>query len=305
MLATLIPEPFSSKDWVFEVKWDGFRAVAYKKNKKVELLSRNNKSFNKRFPEIVKALEKISGSFVVDGELVILNQKGHPDFQKLQNLQNAKNYTPCYCVFDILSYNNKNLTHLTLLERKEILRRLLAAVSSKFLKFSEYIEEKGIPFFKKVKKQGLEGIIAKRKDSAYVSTRSKNWLKIKTHLRQEVVIGGVTQPQGSRKHFGSLLVGVYEKGKFVYVGHVGGGFNEALLKDVFRQMKKLITTKCPFKKAPQPNAPVTWVKPKLICEVSFAEWTDKGIMRQPIFKGMRDDKKAKEVMRERSIRHLA
>jgi bifunctional non-homologous end joining protein LigD len=298
MLATLIAEPFNSKDWIFEVKWDGFRAVAYKKNKKVELLSRNNKSFNTRFPEIVKALEKLPGSFVVDGELVILNQKGHPDFQKLQNWQNAKNSTPCYCIFDILSYNNKDLTHLTLLERKDILRRLLASVSSKFLKFSEYIEEKGIPFFKKIKKQGLEGIIAKKRDSAYVSTRSKNWFKIKTHLRQEVVIGGITQPQGSRKHFGSLLVGVYEKGKFVYVGHVGGGFNEALLKDVFRQMEKLITIKCPFEKAPQPNAPVTWVKPKLICEVSFAEWTEKGIMRQPIFKGMRDDKKAQEVERE-------
>ena len=294
MLATLVPEPFNSKEWVFEVKWDGFRALAYKK-KKVELLSRNEKSFNARFPEIVKALEMLPGSFVVDGELVVLNQKGHPDFQKLQN---GKNSTPCYCLFDILSYDNKDLTHLPLLERKEILRRLLSAEPCKWLRFSETVEEKGIPFFKKIKKLGLEGIVAKRKDSLYVSSRSKDWLKIKTHLRQEVVIGGITEPQGGRKHFGSLLVGVYEKGKFVYVGHVGGGFNEALLKDVFRELEKLITTKCPFSKEPQPNAPVTWIKPKLICEVSFAEWTDKGMMRQPIFKGMRADKKAKEVVRE-------
>jgi len=297
MLATLADEPFDSKEWIFEIKWDGYRALA-NKTKQVQLLSRNQKSFNARFPKIVEELEKLPGRFVVDGEIVILDKQGRSHFQLLQNYQKEKIGTPFYYLFDILSYEGKDLTDVPLIERKKILHKLLETTRSKYLRYSDHIEEKGKAFFQKAKKKGLEGIIGKKKTSLYSTTRSSNWLKIKAYLRQEVVIGGYTEPKGSRKKIGALLVGVYEKGKLLYAGHVGGGFNEKLLTDVYTQMQKWISPKCPFQNEPHPNSPVTWLKPKLVCEVSFAEWTRDGILRQPIFKGMRIDKPAKQVVRE-------
>ena len=296
MLATLIKEPFNDKEWIFEVKWDGYRALSYK-NKKVQLLSRNQKSFNARFPLIVKELEKLPGTFILDGEIVILD-KGRSNFQLLQNAKQTKERNAYYYLFDIMSYEGINLTRLSLIKRKEILRKLLEKSKSKYLHFSEYVEQFGKRFFDKAKKKGWEGIIAKKKQSPYRFTRSKEWLKIKTKKRQEFVIGGFTEPRGSRKYFGSLLVGVYKKDHFIYAGHVGGGFNEQLLKALYQKMIKLQRKECPFLKVPHPNAPVTWLQPKLICEVAFAEWTKDGILRQPIFQGMREDKSAKEVKRE-------
>jgi bifunctional non-homologous end joining protein LigD len=297
MLATLVKEAFDSKEWIFEIKWDGYRALAEKK-RTVQLLSRNGISFNKRFPEVVAELEKLSGQCVLDGEIVILDSKGRSQFQLLQNYQKNKVGTPYYYLFDILSYKGKDLTNLPLTDRRQILQALLKQQKLKYIRFSNSIETKGKAFFQKAKKAGLEGIIAKRKESTYQSRRSRDWLKIKSHLRQEVVIGGFTAPRGSRKRFGALLVGVYEKGKLVYAGHVGGGFNTKRLEDLYKQMQKHISPKCPFQNPPIPNAPVTWLKPKLVCEVAFAEWTQDGMMRQPIFKGMRIDKAPKNVVRE-------
>lgn len=298
MLATLSDKPFDDPDWVFEIKWDGYRALA-RKTKKVALLSRNNLSFNARFPQIVKELETIPGTFTLDGEIVLLDSKGRSRFQLLQNYENTRVGTPYYFVFDILSYQGKDLTHLTLLERKEILRKILRQQSLKVVRFSEHVEGSGIKLFAQAKKQGLEGIMAKRKDSPYSSSRSKDWLKIKCKLRQEVVIGGYTEPKGGRKNFGALLVGVYERGKLIYAGHVGGGFNEKLLTTIYAQLQKRVQKKCPFDKEPDPNSPVTWVKPQLVCEVAFAEWTRDGMMRQPIFQGMRIDKSPKDVIKEK------
>lgn len=295
MLATLAEEPFDSKDWIFEVKFDGYRAIAEKK-KQVRLLSRNEKSFNERFPEIVKELERLPGTFTLDGEIVILDEHGRSRFQLLQNYPKEKTGTPYYYLFDILSYGGKDLTDVPLLDRKRILKALLQQIKSKRLKYSEQVDGKGIAFFQKAKKLQLEGIIAKRKKSAYQHRRSADWLKIKTRLRQEVVIGGFTPPKGSRQKFGALLVGVYEKGNLIYVGSVGGGFDEKRLADVYAQMVKRIRTKSPF--AEPPRLAATWIKPDLVCEVVFAEWTRDGNLRQPIFKGMRIDKKAKEVVRE-------
>lgn len=295
MLATLIEKPFDKEGWLFEVKWDGYRALAYK-NRNVHLLSRNHKSFNSRFPHIVCALQKLSGHFILDGEIVILDNKGKSHFQLLQNNQKSQT-TPMYYIFDILNLDGQDLRLLPLIERKKILKKFLPK-KSLLLRCGDYIPTQGIAFFKEAKKKGLEGIIAKNEQSTYQSRRSKDWLKIKTGLRQEVVIGGFTEPKGSRKYFGALLVGVYKRGQLICVGHVGSGFDENLLSNLYARLKKIISVRCPFSIPPRPNAEATWVKPKLVCEVSFAEWTQEGSLRQPIFKGLRIDKKPTDVIRE-------
>ena len=296
MLTTLIDKPFDDKGWIFEIKWDGYRALA-EKSREVQLISRNQKVF-KQFPTINEELKKIPGTWVLDGEIVILDKKGRSNFQLLQNYQRRKVGAPVYYVFDLLFHQGKDLRHLTLMERREILRRLLKKARLKFVKFSDHVEEKGKAFFKLAKKKGLEGIMAKRKDSPYRSTRSRDWLKIKTGLRQEMVIGGYTQPRGGRAYLGAILVGVYKQGKLVYVGHVGGGFDRADLKEIYEKLKKIESKKCPFAEEPNSNTPVTWVRPKMVCEVKFAEWTEDGILRQPVYLGLRVDKSPEQVVRE-------
>ncbi len=297
MLAKLADKPFDSDEWLFEIKWDGYRALAYKE-RSVRLLSRNQKSFNERYPQIVGELKKLPGRFALDGEIVLLDEKGRPNFQLLQNYQKVQEGALCYYIFDILSLDGKDVHLLPLVERKKLLKKLLPK-KLKHVKFSEHILGAGKAFFREIKKLGLEGMMAKRLESSYQFRRSPDWLKVKTKMRQEVVIGGFTEPRGGRKHFGALLVGVYDKKKLVYAGHVGGGFDERLLEDIYRQLLKQKTSQCPFSKEPKPNMEVHWVKPTLVCEVAFAEWTKEGIMRQPIFKGMRDDKPAKQVFYER------
>jgi bifunctional non-homologous end joining protein LigD len=302
MLATLIDKPFDDKNWIFEIKWDGYRALAFK-DEEIRLMSRGKKSFNAIFPKITSELKKLKAKqCILDGEIVILDKNGKSQFQLLQNYQKRKIGIPYYYVFDILAYNNKDLTNLPLLERKKILKKIL--VSAPHIKFSDHIVEKGIAFFKLAMKKKLEGIMAKKSDSTYQLRRSKDWLKIKTRLRQEVVIGGFSKPKGGRKYFGALLIGVYEKDKLKYTANVGSGFDQTLLKEIYGQLKKITTSKCPFSPPPFPADDITWVEPKLVCEVAFAEWTDAGKMRQPIFKGMRIDKKAKEVSREKFLKNF-
>ena len=296
MLATLIDKPFDDKEWIFEIKWDGYRALA-EKGKEVLLVSRNQKLF-KQFPSINEELKKIPGKWILDGEVVVLDKKGRSDFQLLQNYQRRKVRHPVYYVFDILSYQGRDLRHLTLVERRKILKELLKQVRLKSVRFSKSLEGKGKAFFSQAKKKGLEGIMAKKKESLYRSVRTRDWLKIKTGMRQEVVIGGFTKPQGSRAYLGALLVGVYKKGKLVYAGHVGGGFNREGLKEMYEKLKKITVSKSAFAIEPHPNTPVTWVRPKLVCEVKFAEWTEDGMLRQPVFMGIRVDKSPKQVVRE-------
>jgi bifunctional non-homologous end joining protein LigD len=296
MLAKLIDAPFDDKDWIFEIKWDGFRAIGIK-NKSVELLSRLNNSLNSRFKIIAKELETIKGEFVVDGEIIIQDEEGKARFQLIQNYQTTQIGTPVYYIFDLLYLNGKDLRSLPLLKRKALLKKLLIG-KHPHIKYSDHIEEKGKAFFKEAVKKGLEGIMAKRKDSAYQSSRSSDWLKIKSKMRQEVVIGGYTAPRGGRSYFGALLVGIFKKGDLEYCGHVGTGYDEKLLKSLYSEMVELKSKECPFKIKPKANSPVTWVKPKLIAEVAFQEWTEEGIMRQPVFQGLRDDKKPKQVNKE-------
>lgn len=295
MLCTLVDEPFDEKGWIFEIKWDGYRAFA-KKNGSLQLISRGKKSFNKRFPTLVAELEKLKASFILDGEIVVFDKTGKSNFQMLQNFYKKQVGTPYFYAFDILSLNGKDLRALPLLARKKILKKAISGL--KHVRYSRHILTRGKAFFRAAEKKGLEGIIAKKADSTYQYARTRNWLKIKAKNRQEVVIGGFTEPKGSRKRFGALLIGVYRRGKLEYAGHVGGGFNEQLLNDVYGDLKKAVSSKCPFATIPKPNTPVTWVKPKLVCEVEFTEWTADGKLRHPIFKGMRYDKPAKMVVRE-------
>lgn len=298
MLATLVKEPFDHEDWLFEIKWDGYRVLAHN-TKKLELISRNSKVMNEAFPHIVEELSPISDQFILDGEVVVLDEKGNASFQLLQNQTHRKH--AYYYVFDILFYQNNDLRNFSLIDRKKILHMFVCQYKCKHVKFSECIDKKGVDFFYFAKKKGWEGIIAKRKESSYLATRSREWLKIKSKMRQEVVIGGYTLPRNSRKYFGALLAGLYENGQFVYVGHIGTGFNEKTLQSLYLQMQQWIIKDSPFVYAPKPNAPVTWMQPKLVCEVAFAEWTHEGVMRQPVFKGLRTDKEPTQVHREKEI----
>lgn len=298
MLATLAKEAFDNAEWLFEIKWDGYRAIAHI-DKKIDLLSRNEKSFNTPFSSIVDDLSKLKAHVILDGEIVVLDKRGRSHFQLMQNFQRTKQGPLYYYVFDLLFLNGKDLRGLPLMERKQLLKDLIEKTSFTLVRYSDHVLTHGRAFFRLAEKKKLEGIMAKKMDSPYVSKRSHDWLKIKTHRRQEAVIGGFTQPRGGRKNFGALLLGVYDdKKNFVYVGHVGGGFDAKLLEDIYVQMKPLIREKCPFKTKPKTNTPAVWLKPELVCEVTFGEWTNEGRMRQPIFEGMRIDKKASSVRKE-------
>ena len=300
MMATLVDEPFDHENWIFEIKWDGYRAVAYCDGKSVELISRNLSSFTEKYYTVTDAFKPLKFKAVFDGEIVAVDERGLAVFQSLQNWQN----TPVrlqYFIFDILWLDGYDLTAIPLIERKRILKAVLPA-DDEVLKYSDHVVNDGKEFFQAAVAQGLEGIIAKKTNSIYqVNKRTDNWVKIKVSLRQEVIIAGFTQPRNSRQFFGSLLLGLYEGNELVYVGHTGSGFNTKSLEQIYNKLQPLVTDECPFKKCPKGNMPVTWVKPKLVCEIKFAEWTKDRIARQPIFMGLRVDKKAKDVTFEKSV----
>jgi bifunctional non-homologous end joining protein LigD len=299
MLATLVQKPFTDDDWLFEIKWDGYRMLAFVDQGNAQLKSRSNKIWNSTFSIIVNALQGIKGQAVFDGELVVVDAKGKSQFQLMQNYTKTRKGTLCYYVFDLLFKDGKDLRELPLIERKEILKKYLKELALPMVFFSDHVFKDGEAFFKAAVAEHLEGIIGKKITSSYQSKRSREWVKIKSALRQEVVIGGFTAPRGSRQQFGALLVGVYnEKNELEYVGHVGGGFDGGLLKDIYAKLEPLVQKKCPFKNTPKTNATATWVKPQLICEVSFTEWTQDNSMRHPIFHGMREDKAPKTVRKD-------
>jgi bifunctional non-homologous end joining protein LigD len=296
MLATLVAEPFDRKGWIFEVKWDGYRILANIKDHQVRLYTRNNNTYTEKFPEIASELKDYKDA-ILDGEVVVVNEKGVSQFQLLQNFMRHHEGRLLYYVFDILYLDGQDLHQLPLSKRKEILKTLIH--SKGIVRLSDYVTDKGKAFYKAAKKNGLEGIVAKNFQSTYqYGHRGMDWLKIKAIQEQEAIICGFTAPRGSRKFFGALILGLYKGKKLEYVGHTGGGFDYELLKDLHGRLKPLMTDQCPFQVAPKTNAPVTWVKPQLLCEVKFQEWTDDGSMRQPIFLGLRQDKKPKETYQE-------
>jgi bifunctional non-homologous end joining protein LigD len=297
MLATLIDKPFNKKDWLFETKWDGYRALAFIKDKQVRLLSRNQKSFNRTYKCIVDQLKQVDASeLIVDGEIVALDEDGVARFELLQGISGS-NYNIHYMIFDLLFLDGRDMRRLPLIERKALLQDLLLPMTWESIHLSEYVKGVGIEAFSEVRKMGLEGLIGKQKDSIYVSKRSEDWVKIKAKHAQEFVVGGFTKSKGAHNYFGSLLLGVYEKGHLKYVGRVGTGFDEEMFKYVYEKMKLLIQNKSPFVDAPV-DEKVIFIAPRLVAEVSFAQWTKNNCLRQPVFHGLRRDKPPTKINRE-------
>ncbi len=297
MLATLVEKPFDDNKFIFEIKWDGYRAISEISKDKVNIYSRNGISFNEVFSRLTGSLSKSPHEMVLDGEVIVTDENGMPSFSLMQNFKRTKKGNLVYMVFDILYLDGHDLRSLPLLKRKDILEKVLP--QSKNILISQHIEEKGTDFFKASKLQGLEGIVAKNKESIYEDgKRGPSWLKIKAKHEQEAIICGFTEPKGSRKYLGALVLGVYRNGELMYVGHTGGKINDALLKELRQKLDEIETTECPFTKVPPTNSPVHWVKPLLVAQITFQEWTDTNVMRIPIFEGLREDKDPKEVVME-------
>ena len=310
MLATLVDDPIDEPGWIYEVKWDGYRSLAYLDKNKVELRSRNNKNFNEKYYSVHAALAKLNLKAVLDGEIVVLNDKGHPDFGGLQNWRSEADGHLVYYVFDVLWLNGISLMNVELEERRKLLQYIIPR-NNNIILISENFQSTGKEFYQIAEKMELEGIIAKKADSLYSpGIRSREWLKIKTAKRQEMVIGGYTLNEGSNKTFSSLLVGVFKGDKLIYTGKVGTGFNSKSQQAMMKQFKSLVIKTPPFTELPDinkpsrfrpnpPKADVVWLKPELVCEVAYRELSTDGIMRHPSFQGMRTDKKAKDVALEK------
>jgi bifunctional non-homologous end joining protein LigD len=297
MLAMPAATPFDHPDWLFEIKWDGYRGIAEVEQGRVRLYSRSNLSYEAQFPALTDALKRLGHNAVLDGEIVVLDESGKAQFQLLQNYGNSGRGALGYYAFDLLYLDGHDLRGLPLLRRKRLLAQVIAGSSN--IKLSEHIVEHGRSFFEVVRQRQLEGIVAKDGKSRYCAgARRPSWLKIKTHHRQEAVIGGFTEPRGRRTGLGALVLGVYEGQELTYIGRAGSGFSEASLRELRGRLDGLIQKPCPFKRRPDTDAPVHWVRPELVCEVRFGSWSDDGHMRHPVFEGLRGDKPAATVRRE-------
>ncbi len=297
MLAQPVDRPFDRTGWLFEIKWDGYRAIGEVEQGKVRLYSRRNLSFETKYPSIVASLKKLTHDAVLDGEIVVLDPTGRADFSLLQKYQQTGQGALIYQVFDLLHLDGHDLRGLPLWRRKKILQQILGFADN--VRLSEHIEEHGTVFFHAAVQRGLEGVVAKRADSAYhLGRRGDSWLKIKARQQQEAVIGGFTEPRGSRRLLGSLILGVYDGDDLAYIGRAGGGFTDRLLEEVHAKLAPLVQTKCPFKEKPKTDTRPTWVRPELVCEVNFLTWGGDGHVREPIFMGLREDKAPREVRRE-------
>jgi bifunctional non-homologous end joining protein LigD len=295
MLADTIEEPFDKADWVYEIKYDGYRTIAVIDNGEVDLFSRNQLSFNKNFKAVADELKKIKRTAVIDGEVVI-EENGRTDFQLLQGFQKTGKGELKYYVFDILQLDGHDVTQLSLVERKQLLKILLGKYKFRNIFYSDHIESEGKASYKKAIENKLEGIIAKDANSPYrFGKRSREWLKIKIIQNEEAIIIGYTEPKGARNHFGSLLLGQFHAKELQYIGNCGTGFNESTLKDLFAKFNKLAVKTSPFKTGIKIPGKITWLKPELVCQVKFTEWTQDGHLRHPVFLGLRMDKKANDV----------
>ncbi|HEX2223574.1 MAG TPA: DNA ligase D [Thermoanaerobaculia bacterium] len=309
-LATLVSEAPRGAEWVHEIKYDGYRALCQVRGGEARLITRNGKDWTDRFQPVASAAEAVLGDHeaVLDGEVVVLEANGTTSFQALQNaLSEDRGDDLVYYAFDLLYLDGYDLRKAPLLDRKEALAGLLAGAAPEGpIRLSSHVEGRGEDFFQQACNFALEGIISKRGDLPYHGGRNKDWVKVKCLKRQEFVVAGFTDPEGSRTGFGALLLGVYEGKDLVYAGKVGTGFNEKLLTSLRRQLGKLERSESPFATTPRELAreaargSTHWVKPELVAEVAFTEWTRDGILRHPAFQGLREDKKPAEIVRERA-----
>lgn len=305
MLATLIDAPFDSNDWLFEIKWDGFRALAeIDAQRGVTLTSRNGLDMLGRFPELGDMGKDFANvPALVDGEIVSLDASGHSSFQRLQNhmrqAEGGKSANLVFVAFDVIYAKGEDQRQKPLEERKAILASIIKKGAKRVL-YSSHVVARGKDLFAAASAKGLEGIIGKRRASTYVEKRTRDWVKIKAQQNQECVIGGYTDPQGARTGFGSLHVGLYDaSGQLHYAGNVGTGFSRETASMLLGKMKALSTARCPFVERPQKHVRDShWISPKLVAQVRFSEWTDDGRMRHPAFLGLRPDKNPRECVRE-------
>lgn len=289
MLATLVAKPFDRPGWIYEEKYDGDRIVAYKEGVRVRLLSRNAKDRTDRFPEIVAAIKGLPADrLVLDGEVVVFDAKGVSHFQALQDAKG----TPVYAVFDCLYRDGVDLRAQPLSARQEAMRSVLNV--NRALLPARRLAKDGLEAFRQAQHAGFEGLVAKELNSPYVEGRSSLWLKVKVHKEDEFIILGFTPPAGQREHFGALLLGAYDRDKLVYVGKVGAGFDRKRLAALAKMFRPLVTRNSPLVDPP-PDRVVTFLKPRLVAQISYQELTAAKKLRQPVFLGLRDDKQARDV----------
>jgi len=309
MLATISEEPFDDPNWVFEIKWDGYRAVAFIENGKARLVSRNQNDLTPRYPEL-KALPGLvkAGVAILDGEVVVLDEKGRSSFSLMQQRTGirqhgrqgpARSDLPIiYYVFDLIYVDGYDLRRVRLEDRKRLLQQIL--MKSEVLRYSDHYPRQGKALYAVAREKQLEGIIAKKANSCYEERRSRDWLKIKITQTVDCVVGGYTDPEGSRQHFGSLVLGLYDdKKRLVHVGHAGTGFSNALLKQIFDALKPLEAKQNPFTGPVPDMKKIHWLKPRRVAEVKFSEWTHESAegglkLRAPVFLGLREDKNPEE-----------
>jgi len=316
MLATSIDKAFDSPDWLFEIKWDGYRAVAFIEDGQVRLVSRSQNDLTAQFSELGSLPQFVNAQrAILDGEIVALDEEGRPSFSLMQQrtgfqpgkrrLQRREGVPVVYYAFDLLYLDGLDLRRVALEQRKQLLQDQLKA--GEVIHFSDHYAEKGLDLFAAAKQRGLEGIVAKKRTSAYQEKRSSDWLKIKITQRQECVIGGYTDPEGSREYFGALVLGLYNRQRrLIHVGQVGTGFDQKSLKEMFARLQPLKTKQNPFYGEIGGLRKVQFVRPELVAEIKYAEWTHEteegGIkLRAPVFMGLRDDKRAEECRLEQAV----
>ena len=318
MLASVVEQPFDDPNWFFEIKWDGYRAVSFIENGTVRLVSRNQNDLTHRYPEL-QDLPKVlrAKNAVLDGEVVVVDEQGRPSFSLMQQRTGIRHHgrqaTPrrdlpiFYYVFDVIYVDGYDLRRVELEHRKRVLREVLS--DGEIVRFSDHYPGQGVALFNAAKEKGLEGIVAKKRNSFYEERRTREWLKIKITQTVDCVIGGYTDPEGARQYFGSLVLGLYDdKKQLIHVGNAGTGFNQAMLKEIFKTLREIESAKNPFTGPVEPRI-VHWVKPLRVAEVKFTEWThetDEGglKLRAPVFMGIRDDKNPQDCTVGEQIRGI-
>ena len=305
MLASLVEKPFSASDWIFELKWDGMRALVWVRGDESRLYTRTGRDVTSHYPELSQLSANLAvDEAILDGEIVVLDEEGRGDFERLQSRMNVaqpskslqRSAPITYYLFDVLYADGGDLRRVPLIERKRFLKRILRPGGG--LRFSDHVEEKGEQLFDLAADRGAEGIVGKRIDSAYVEGRSTSWVKVKTAREVDAVVGGFTAPQGGRKYFGALLTGLYDGRRLRFIGGVGSGFGEANQASLFDQLEGLEVRRCPFAETPQVKQSMRWVKPELVARIKFHNWTAEQRLRQPVFIGLRSDLDPKQCLLE-------